>query len=265
MPTPEEDVFHKAIPAYLAGPGARRLAYYRLAGETPGVVFLGGFRSDMQGTKAQALEAWARARGRAFVRFDYSGHGQSEGDFAALALSDWLADVQAVLTALTHGPQILVGSSMGGWLALLLARAEPERVAALVTLAAAPDFTERFFNDELTDAERRELMEKGRLLRASAYSPEPYVFTRRLIEDGRRHLVLTAPLFLPMPVRMLQGSADPDVPPQVAFELFNHAKGPDIQLTLIKNGDHRLSDPTSLRLLERLLDALCADLRGEVG
>ncbi|MBW6506006.1 MAG: alpha/beta hydrolase [Rhodobacteraceae bacterium] len=230
-------------------PEGRRIAFARLPGRGPGVVFLGGFRSDMTGTKAQALEGWARAAGRAFLRFDYSGHGASGGDFEQGCIGDWLADARAALR-LSEGPQVLVGSSMGGWLALLLAREAPERVAGLVTIAAAPDFTEDSMWAGFDEVQRATLARDGRVEQPSEYSDEPYVITRRLIEDGRRHLVLREPLRLPMPVRMLQGTADADVPQAVALRLLAHAEGADMHLTLVKGADHRFSTPACLRLIE---------------
>ena len=184
------------MPSHLTTPAGRRLAYHATPGAEPGVVFLGGFKSDMEGTKALWLEDRARAQGRGFVRFDYSGHGQSSGAFAEGCIGDWAEDARAVLEALTEGPQILVGSSMGGWIALLLARACPERVAGLVTVAAAPDFTEDAIWAGFDAAARRQLMEEGRVDLPSDYGA-PYPITRRLIEDGRDHLVLRTPLDLP--------------------------------------------------------------------
>lgn len=234
---------------YLVTPEGRRIAHDRLEGAGPGVVFLGGFRSDKEGTKALALEAWARRQGRAFLRFDYSGHGASSGDFLAGAIGDWFEDARAAILALTVGPQVLVGSSMGGWISLLMAREHPGKVAGLVTVAAAPDFTEDMWA-RFTAQERRALMAEGRVAQPSDYSDEPYVITRRLIEEGRRRLVLTAPLSLPMPVRMLQGTADTDVSVEVALRLLHHADGPDIRLTLVRGADHRFSTPECLRLIE---------------
>lgn len=237
---------------YLAANG-RSIAYNRLAGEGPGVVFLGGFRSDMEGSKALALEAWSRAGNRAFVRFDYSGHGASSGDFRDGTIGAWLEDARAVIEALTDGPQVLVGSSMGGWIALLLARAMPGRLSGLVTVAAAPDFTEDSMWQGFTTEQRAELLEKGALALPSAYSDAPYIITRRLIDEARQHLVLRAPLDLPFPVRFLQGSADEDVPVAVALRLFDHATGDDLRLTLVKGADHRFSTPACLRLIEAAL------------
>ncbi|MGY6535069.1 MAG: alpha/beta hydrolase [Pararhodobacter sp.] len=234
----------------------RSIAYHRLPGTGPGVVFLGGFRSDMTGTKAVFLQEWAEKRGRAFLRFDYSGHGASSGAFLDGCIGDWAEDAIAALDALTQGPQVLVGSSMGGWMALLLARARPERVAALVGIAAAPDFTEDGMWNEFSDDQRAALTAQGHVDLPSDYSDDPYRITRRLIEDGRKHLVLRSPLPLPFPVRLLQGSADTDVPPSVALRLFEHAESPHLRLTLVKDADHRFSSPECLALLAETLDAL---------
>jgi len=240
------------MPQVLTTPQGRTIAYHQTPGRGPGVVFLGGFRSDMGGTKALWLEDWCRAQGRGFLRFDYSGHGASSGAFEDGCIGDWTADALAVL-ALTAGPQVLVGSSMGGWIALLLARAVPDRLAGLVGIAAAPDFTERLWNG-LTEAERDALRDTGRLVRASEYSAQGDVYTRRLIEDGEDRLILTRHLTLPFPVRLLQGEADVDVPPGVALSLFAHATGPDIRLTLVKGADHRFSTSECLGLIGQSVD-----------
>ncbi|PKP73345.1 MAG: alpha/beta hydrolase [Alphaproteobacteria bacterium HGW-Alphaproteobacteria-6] len=234
---------------FLVTPEGRRIAFDRSAGEGPGVVFLGGFRSDKEGTKALALEAWARRQGRAFLRFDYSGHGASGGDVRDGCIGDWFEDARAAILALSAGPQVLVGSSMGGWIALLLAREHPDRVAGLVTIAAAPDFTEAIWAGFSGD-QRRALIEEGAVALPSEYSDAPYVITRRLIEEGRGRLVLRSPLALPMPVRMLQGTADRDVAVSVAVGLIDHAEGADIRLTLVKGADHRFSSPECLALIE---------------
>jgi pimeloyl-ACP methyl ester carboxylesterase len=249
-------------PDMLTTTQGRRIAHDRTPGHGPGVVFLGGFRSDMTGTKAAFLHARAQATGRAFVCFDYSGHGQSGGRFADLTISDWLADAVAVLDALTDGPQVLVGSSMGGWIALLLARARPDRIAGLVGIAAAPDFTEDLMWDSWDAATRARLMAEGRIEEPSDYSPEPYLITRALIEDGRRNLILRAPLPVPFPVRLIHGTADTDVPEAHALKLFRHATGPDIRLTLVKGADHRMSDPGSLALLDAALAEVIAAHKG---
>jgi pimeloyl-ACP methyl ester carboxylesterase len=238
---------------FLTTPQGRQIAYHltpvRGPGPRPGVVFLGGFRSDMTGTKAVFLEAWAQSAGQAFLRFDYSGHGQSSGAFSDGAIGDWFEDALAVLQALTHGPQILVGSSMGGWIALLLARAVPDRIAGLVGIAAAPDFTEDSMWAGFTSAQQREMAQTGQVALPSDYSDDPSIITRRLIDEGRTRLVLRDALDLPFPVRLLQGTADADVSQSVALRLLDHANGPDIRLTLCKGADHRFSSPDCLGLI----------------
>lgn len=246
-------------PQFLTPKTGRRIAYHLSAGQGPGVVFLGGLRSDMTGSKALHLQDWAHSQGRAYLRFDYSGHGQSAGRFEDGAIGDWLADAQAAL-ALTTGPQILVGSSMGGWIALLLARANPDRIAGLVGVAAAPDFTEDGMWAGFDENQRNQLLTSGQLALKSDYSDYPTIITRRMIDDGRTHLVLRGPLHLPVPTRFLQGTDDPDVPPSVAIALLTHAQGPDIQLTLVKGADHRFSTPACLAMI----GAALADVTGRV-
>ncbi|MET4128628.1 alpha/beta hydrolase [Roseovarius sp. MBR-6] len=246
---PEPEFFETAT--------GRCLAFHRTGGAGPGVIFLGGFKSDMEGTKALWLEDRARERGRAFLRFDYSGHGQSSGAFTEGCIGDWAEDARRALEGLTTGPQILVGSSMGGWIALLLARALPDRVAGLVTIAAAPDFTEDSMWAGFDAAQREALMTKGQVALPSEYG-EPYVITRRLIEEGRGNLVLRTPLALPFPARFLQGTADRDVDMSVALRLLDHAKGPDMRLTLVKGADHRFSDPDCLALIGAAVDEVTA-------
>lgn len=238
-------------PSYLTTPQGRRVAYHQTAGAGPGVVFLGGFKSDMQGTKALHLEEWARAQGRAFLRFDYCGHGESDGAFEDGCIGDWAADAMAAVAALTDGPQVLVGSSMGGWISLLVCRVMPDRVAGLVTVAAAPDFTEDSMWAGFDPAQREALVRDGRVELPSDYDDGPYVITRRLIEDGRDHLVLRDPLPLPFPVRFLQGTADADVEMSVALRLLDHAQGPDMRLVLVDGADHRFSDAACLDLITR--------------
>ncbi|MCO6382991.1 carboxylesterase [Oceanicola sp. 502str15] len=247
------------MPEYLTSPEGRRIAYHRTEGRGPGVVFLGGFKSDMGGTKAVHLEAWAQARGQAFLRFDYSGHGESSGAFTEGAIGDWAEDAAAAITTLTEGPQVLVGSSMGGWISLLMARRLGARLAGLVTIAAAPDFTEDSMWAGFSTAQRAELAETGQVALPSDYG-EPYIITRRLIEEGRNQLVLRDPLLLPYPVRMLQGTADEDVSQDVALRLLAHAEGDDIRLTLVKGADHRFSAPPQLALIEQALEEVLAAL-----
>lgn len=234
-------------------PEGRLIAYALTVGKTPGVIFLGGFRSDMTGTKAVHLENWAKRTGHAFLRFDYSGHGQSEGDFEDGSIGDWFEDARAAL-ALTVGPQVLVGSSMGGWVSLLLAREHPDKVAGLVTIAAAPDFTEDSMWARFDAEQRKALSDKGRVELPSEYSADPYVITQRLIEEGRQRLVLRQPLHLPFPARFLQGTADVDVDPSVALRLLDHATGPDLRLTMVKGADHRFSSPECLALIEQSVE-----------
>jgi dienelactone hydrolase len=237
-----------------------RLAYIRQNGTAPTVVFLPGFKSDMTGDKATALAAFCAASGQAMLRFDYSGHGASEGAFTDGTIGCWAADALAVIDALTQGPLILVGSSMGGWIALLTALARPARVAGLIGIAAAPDFTQRLMLPRLTDTQRAELDQHGVTYRPSQYGP-PMPLTRALIQDGARHLVLTGPIPVTCPVRLLHGQADPDVPWQLALESAEKLASQDVRVTLVKDGDHRLSRPSDLALLCRTL----AELLGQDG
>jgi pimeloyl-ACP methyl ester carboxylesterase len=236
-----------------------RLAYARLPGLGPGVVFLPGFRSDMQGSKALALRDHCAAQGRALLRFDYSGHGESAGRFEDGTIGAWAADAVDAFDALTSGPQVLVGSSMGGWIALLLARARPERVAGLIGIAPAPDFTQALMWPAISEAQRQTIMQAGVLHLPSEYG-EPTPVTRALIEDGKRHAMLDAPIPLTCPVRILQGMQDPDVPWRHALRLVEALQGNDVRLHLVKDGDHRLSRPEDLRLLEETLESLLAQL-----
>ena len=238
---------------YFTSSEGRRLAYHKADGAGPGIVFLGGFKSDMEGSKALALEAWARAQGRAFLRFDYSGHGASDGAFTDGAIGDWYEDARDLIQGVTSGPQVLVGSSMGGWISLLMCREHADKIAGLVTIAAAPDFTEDGYWASFDAPTRRRLEEEGQIEIPSDYG-EPYVITRRLINEGRNRLVLRAPLDLPFPVRFLQGTADEAVSVETANRLLAHVSGADIRLTLVKGADHRFSDPECLRLIEGALN-----------
>lgn len=235
----------------------RRIAYHKTEGTGPGVVFLGGFASDMDGTKAVFLEDYAKKTGRAFLRFDYSGHGQSSEKFTDGSIGDWAADAKAAITSLTEGPQILVGSSMGGWMSLLMAKQIPDRIAGMVTIAAAPDFTEDSMWGWFTDAQKRELEENGQVEMPSDYG-QPYTITKRLIEEGRDQLVLRSPLDLPFPVRFLQGTDDEDVEMSVALRLLDHATGPDMRLILQKGADHRFSEPEELSIIENAIENILA-------
>lgn len=242
---------------FLPRSGGGSLAFRRLEGRGPGVVFLGGLHSDMTGTKATALAAHCRAAGRAFVRFDYSGHGASAGRFEEGTIGGWLADALRVLDEATEGPQVLVGSSMGGWIMLLAVLARPGRVRGLAGVAAAPDFTEELIWERLPAESRRRLIGEGSILRPSAYGAEPYSLTRRLIEEGREHLLLRGPIGVRCPVRLIHGMADPDVPWEVSLRLCGCLESADVSLTLVKEGDHRLSAPADLRRLTETVEALC--------
>ncbi|WP_207536743.1 alpha/beta hydrolase [Sabulicella rubraurantiaca] len=242
----------------ILAPDGTPLAYRRQEGRGPGAVFLGGFNSDMTGTKAEYLAEWCASRGRAFLRFDYSGHGASGGRFEDGTISRWLADAEAVLLALTEGPQVLVGSSMGGWIATLLALRHPERVSGFVGIAPAPDFTQELMWAGFTAEIRSAIARDGVWLRPSEYGA-PYPITRALIEDGRHNLVLGGPIGLRCPVRILQGDADPDVPWRHALRLMEAVESEDVHFTLVKGGDHRLSSPRDLLLLGRTLGALLGE------
>ena len=244
------DAREPAVPQFFqAGDPPQRLACRALAAAKPGRpggVWLGGFRSDMLSTKAQRLEDHARAQGRAFLRFDYSGHGESGGDFVEGTIGQWAAQSLEMIRALTSGPQILVGSSMGGWIALLVARelarlGETDRLAGMVLIAPAVDFTQALMWERLPADAKRDIEQKGVWMRPSQYSPEPYPITRALIEDGRNHLLMGAPIRAHCPVHILQGMEDPDVPYRHALALVEHLAEDPVSLTLIKDGDHRLS------------------------
>ncbi len=241
------------------GSDKRRIAVRKRPGSGPGLVWLGGFKSDMGGTKAVALDQWAQTQGRACLRFDYSGHGESGGRFADGTISRWLAESLAVFTACCEGPQVLVGSSMGGWIALLLARelrrapSPTATVAGMVLIAPAVDFTEALMWKRFPDEIKREIETTGAWSRPSQYSDEPYLITKGLIEDGRNHLMLGGLIETGCPVRILQGVQDPDVPWSHAVELVSRLAQDDVVLSLVKDGDHRLSRPEDI---ERLLTAV---------
>jgi pimeloyl-ACP methyl ester carboxylesterase len=231
------------------------LAWLRLDGAGPEVVFLPGFRSDMTGDKATALASFCADRGLGMLRFDYSGHGASSGDFLDGTIGAWAADALAAIDALTTGPLILAGSSMGGWIALLTAIARPNRVAALVGIAAAPDFTQRLMWESMAPSERATLERDGVLYVPSQYG-EPTPITRALIEDGANHLVLTGPMPIRCPVRLLHGQADPDVPWELSLRIAEQVETQDVRVILVKDGDHRLSRPADLALLRQTVASL---------
>jgi pimeloyl-ACP methyl ester carboxylesterase len=236
----------------------RPIAVRERKGANPGLFWLGGFKSDMKGTKAEALDHWAGKEGRACLRFDYSGHGESGGSFAEGTIGRWLEESLSVYLRFAHGPQLVIGSSMGGWLALLLARALASKkdvapIAGMVLIAPAVDFTEELMWKQFSDATKREIQEKGKWLRPSEYGDEPYMITRGLIEDGRNHLLLGGLIETGCPVHILQGVQDPDVPWRHAVELVSRFSRDDVVLTLIKDGDHRLSRPEDI---DRLIAAV---------
>ena len=248
--------------AHLSSTDGARVAYVRTAGSGPGVVFLGGFMSDMTGTKATALETWAGSRNRAFVRFDYRGHGASSGAFEDGTIGTWLADALAVLDGVTEGPQILVGSSMGGWIALLVARARPERVAGLLGIAAAPDFTRRMWREEFGDTERAAVERDGRVTVPSEYSEEGYVITRDLLEEAERHVLLDGPIPIRCPVRLLHGMRDEAVPWATSLRIAEQLEADDVETILVRSGDHRLSEPADLERMTQTLERLIAATAG---
>jgi pimeloyl-ACP methyl ester carboxylesterase len=241
-----------------SSPPARIIAVRTREGKNPGLFWLGGFKSDMKGTKAEALDRWADEEGRACVRFDYSGHGDSGGAFTDGTISRWLEESITVYVTFARGPQVIIGSSMGGWLALLLARALCERqgaapIAGMVLIAPAVDFTEELMWKQFPDSTKREIEQKGVWMRPSEYGNDPYPITRGLIEDGRKHLLLGGLIETRCPVHILQGVQDPDVPWHHAVELVSRFSRDDVVITLIKDGDHRLSRPEDI---ERMIAAV---------
>jgi len=247
------------MPQYLHRKDGSRLAYERHAGKGPGIIWLGGLRSDMEGTKALALDGWAKREGRAFVRFDYFAHGQSDGDWRAARVGHWREDALQVIDSLGKGPLILVGSSMGAWTALLAALARPERVAGLVLIAPAPDFTERLMWAGFSDDVRETILTRGEWAQPSEYG-EPLVITRGLIEEARQWLLMDGQIGFEGPVRILQGMADTDVPWQHAMALAGTLTSNDVSVHISKSGDHRLSTPADIERLIASVDALCTTL-----
>ena len=260
-------------PRRLPRPGGHHLAFRAIPGrepdgptpEGPTVVFLGGFRSDMTGTKASALARWAEATGRSFVRFDYFGHGASSGDFTEGTIGRWIDDALAIVDEATRGPLVLVGSSMGGWIATHVAVARQDRVRGLVTVAAAPDFTERLIWGGMDEAERAALVRDGVRHEPSAYDEDPYPLTWTLVEEGRRHLLLDRPVPVAVPVRLHHGLADADVPWALSVELAERMVSADAVVTLVKGGDHRLSEPADIARLLADVEALAATASGGAG
>lgn len=244
-------------PARLRRSDGATIAYRTIAGKSPGIVFMTGYRSRMEGAKALALEAYARSTGRAFTRFDYQGHGESDGDFESASLSTWIGDALAVVDEVTSGPLILAGSSMGAWIMLRVALARPERVAGLMGIASAPDLTKTLMW-ELFDDDTREKLEAGAVLRfPSGEGDSETIVTHALIEDGKQHLVLEGLIPIKVPVRLLHGLADETVPWTLSELLLAQLESADASLTLIKDGGHRLSKPHELGLLVQTMDGLC--------
>ena len=239
---------------YLTDAQGNKLAYCKTEGKGPGIVFLGGFCSDMSGTKATFLEEYCRAAGRAFVRFDYFGHGVSEGDVVNGTLGLWLSNALQVIDELTTGPQILVGSSMGGWLMLLAALKRPDRIHGLVGIAAAPDFTEDFA--KLSPAQLDELKKTGVCYLPSGVEEKPYPIAAELIKEAEQHLLLKNDINIHCPIRLLQGMNDADVPWKKATRIAERVASKDVSITLIKDGDHRLSSPAQLHLLAQTIESL---------
>jgi pimeloyl-ACP methyl ester carboxylesterase len=258
-----------AEPEYLeigVGAAARRIALRKRGGNAPGLFWLGGFKSDMKGTKAVALDEHAAKTGRAYLRFDYSGHGESSGPFEDGTITRWLEDSLAVFKSHARGPQIVVGSSMGGWMALLLARAlandpalaKDAKLAGLVLIAPAPDFTEELMWKNFSDDVRAQIETTGQWERPSQYGDGPYAITKNLIEDGRKHLLLGKPIQVKCPVRILQGVLDPDVPWQHAMKLVSCLAQDDVTMMLVKDGDHRLSRPEDIERLTKTVEELAS-------
>lgn len=242
--------------SYLGRPGRPALAYEYTenGGQNNGrplLMFCGGFRSDMTGTKASHLALQCAGRGQPFLRFDYSGHGASEGKFEEGTIGDWARDAADILDHIARGPVVIAGSSMGGWIALLLARAQAGRVHGIVGIAAAPDFTENLFNSRLNETQRRELMTAGHIEIEPSPGEPPYLFTRKFYEEAKNNLLLNRPQIVDFPIRLVQGMQDPDVPWETAVEIQNNYRGSNVDIVFIDDGDHRLSRPEDLEIIDR--------------
>lgn len=249
-------------PEFLKCPDGKRIAYRKTPGRAPGVIFFPGFRSDMQGGKALALETACRADGRAFVRFDYSGHGESDGAFTDGTIGRWAEDAARVIDEVADGPQVMVGSSMGGWIMLLAALARKERTAGLVGVAVAPDFTEELMWKSMPPDVKDTLEKDGVWYEPSDYDPEPTPITLNLIEEGRKHLLLHEPIALDVPVRLIHGTRDPDVPWEHSVRVAESLTSKDVEVHLVKDGDHRLSELHDLDRLVRVTRQVCKAAKG---
>ncbi len=248
-------------PSILTRDNGASIAYHHTPGNRPGVIFLPGFKSDMMGTKAIALESYCTSRGNAFLRFDYQGHGQSSGDFNDGTIGEWASDAMDALDHLTEGPQVLVGSSMGAWIMLLVARYRPSRIAGLLGLASAPDFTEDLITTEFSDLQKAELKAKGHILIHNEHDPAtPYRINEKLLDEGRTQLMLREPLELNIPVRLIHGIKDRDVPWTTSMRIMEIVTSNDVEVTLVKAGEHRLSEEEDLNRLRHKLGSLLNQL-----
>lgn len=246
---------------YLELADGSKLAYRHLPGSSPGILFCPGFNSDMQGNKALALDAWCQAQGRQFTRFDYSCHGQSSGRLEEGAIGRWRDDALAILDTVTAGPQLVVGSSMGGWIMLLAAMSRPQRILALVGLAAAPDFTQSLRDGGLSESQLQQLAANDYCDLPNCYDDgQPYRIGRQLLEEGREHLLLDREIPVDVPVRLIQGQCDVDVPWQHALRIAEKLRSSDVEVQLVKSGDHRLSEPADLARLVATVEALLTRL-----
>ena len=237
----------------------QKLAFSQVIGRKnrkkfPGVVFLSGLKSDKEGTKAVFLSQWAEKNERDFLSFDYRGHGKSSGTFEDTSISDWLEDTKRIIMGLTSGPQILVGSSLGGWISILFARTFPQKVAGIIGIAAAPDFTAQYASNNLTEDQRQELLRTGKLSFYSEYFDQPLVITKKLIDDGNKNLVLTKKQNIECPVRLFHGSYDEDVPLSTSINILNRISSDDLHLHIIKGIDHRFSTPGCLKLIQKAVE-----------
>ncbi len=248
-------------PSYLEHQPNGRLAYFKTGGGPPTVVFMAGLMSDMAGTKALFLEHLCGEKGWGYVRFDYTGHGRSGGTFKAGTIGSWHRDTLKVIDQVTEGPLVVVGSSMGGWQALLAALARPDRVKGLIGLAPAPDFTERLLWPDLTKRQKEELEKNGEIHVPSDYGDDPYIFTKALFDDGRKHLLLDKPIRLDLPVRLIHGLADSDVPHWLSEEIIARLTSPDASLTLIEGAGHSLSNEDQLKILRGHLEDVVAIIK----
>ena len=243
----------------------QRLAYHKIDGKNPGIIFLCGHGSDMQGTKSIYMENWAREHGHGFIRFDYRGHGQSDGNFLDLAISDWTEDALAVIDKLTEGPQILIGSSLGGWIMLNAACVRPDRIAGLIGIAAAPDFTKELIWDTLDSDAQLAMKQTGHLSLPNPYAEEPVIYPYHLVEDGAAHLHLqNGTISITAPVRLLHGMQDEEVPWQTATRIAAAASCNDVQVHMIKDAGHRFSEPWQLAFLRDIVANLVTDLAPKI-